>query len=68
MKKNQVVREFHLTDAILKQKADEFINLLDRDIVRFTDRGYTPTKKPSLPRRVMLWTISLLMNSWKLSK
>jgi len=45
MKKNQVVREFHLTDSILKQKADEFINLLDRDIVEFTDRGYTPTKK-----------------------
>jgi len=45
MKKNPVAREFKLADAVLKQKADEFINLLDRDIVEFTDRGYTPAKK-----------------------
>ncbi|WP_379965098.1 hypothetical protein [Epilithonimonas sp. UC225_85] len=45
MKKDPVIREFHLTDAVLKQKADEFINLLDRDIAEFTDRGYTPAKK-----------------------
>lgn len=48
MKKNPVIREFHLTDAVLKQKADEFINLLDRDIVEFTDRGYSPAKKTEL--------------------
>lgn len=45
MKKNPVAREFKLADAVLKQKSDEFINLLDRDIAEFTDRGYTPTKK-----------------------
>jgi len=45
MKKNPVAREFKLADAVLKQKADEFINLIDRDIAEFTDRGYTPTKK-----------------------
>ena len=45
MKKNPVAREFKLADAYLKQKADEFINLLDRDIIEFTDRGYNPTKK-----------------------
>lgn len=45
MKKNPVAREFKLADAFLKQKADEFINLIDRDIVEFTDRGYNPTKK-----------------------
>lgn len=45
MKKNPVAREFKLADAFLKQKADEFINLIDRDIAEFTDRGYNPTKK-----------------------
>jgi len=48
MKKDPVIREFHLTDAVLKQKADEFINLLDRDIIEFTERGYTPAKKTEL--------------------
>lgn len=48
MKKNPVIWEFHLTDAVLKQKADEFINLLDRDIAEFTDRGYSPEKKSEL--------------------
>jgi len=45
MKKNPVAREFILADAVLKQKADEFINLIDRDIVEFSDRGYSPAKK-----------------------
>lgn len=48
MKKNPVARSFKLADAVLKQKADEFINLLDRDIVEFTDRGYSPAKKSEL--------------------
>ncbi|OAH66313.1 hypothetical protein AXA65_18025 [Chryseobacterium sp. FP211-J200] len=45
MKKNSVSREYIFPDAVLKQKADEFINLIDRDILEFTDRGYTPVKK-----------------------
>ena len=45
MKKNPVSREYTFPDAVLKQKADEFINLIDRDIAEFTDRGYNPTKK-----------------------
>lgn len=45
MKKNPAAREFKLADAYLKQKADEFINLIDRDILEFSDRGYTPAKK-----------------------
>lgn len=45
MKKDQVVRDFKLADAVLKQKADEFINLIDRDLVEFTDRGYDSKKK-----------------------
>jgi hypothetical protein len=45
MKKDPVTREYIFPDAFLKQKADEFINLIDRDITEFTDRGYTPAKK-----------------------
>lgn len=45
MKKEQVKREFDLADSLLKQKADELINLIDRDLAEFTDRGYNATKK-----------------------
>ena len=48
MKKEQVVRNFKLADSVLKQKADEFIALIDRDISEFTDRGYSPAKKAEL--------------------
>ncbi|WP_346984689.1 hypothetical protein [Chryseobacterium sp. POE27] len=45
MKKNQVIRDFNMSDAVLKQKADELIALIDRDITEFTDRGYNAAKK-----------------------
>ncbi|WP_312196396.1 hypothetical protein [Epilithonimonas vandammei] len=45
MKKDQVKRDYIMADAVLKQKADEFIALMDRDITEFTDRGYSPAKK-----------------------
>ncbi|MBW8523649.1 hypothetical protein K0U91_12795 [Chryseobacterium chendengshani] len=48
MKKNQVTRNFKLTDAVLKQKADEMITLIDRDLIEFTDRGYNAAKKTEL--------------------
>lgn len=48
MKKEQVVRNFKLADSVLKQKADEFIALIDRDVAEFTDRGYSPAKKAEL--------------------
>lgn len=48
MKKEQVVRIFRLTDAVLKQKADEYIALLDRDFTEFADRGYNDAKKAEL--------------------
>ena len=38
MKKTMVTRTFKFADAVLKQKANEFINLLDRDLVEFTER------------------------------
>lgn len=40
MKKPIVTRNYKFADAVLKQKADEFLGLLDRDRVEFTDRGY----------------------------
>ncbi|WP_042720903.1 hypothetical protein [Flavobacterium sp. B17] len=48
MKKNQVKRDFTISDAVLKQKADELIALIDRDIAEFTDRGYNAAKKAEL--------------------
>lgn len=48
MKKDQVVRTFRLADSVLKQKADELIGLIDRDITEFTDRGYNAAKKTEL--------------------
>jgi hypothetical protein len=48
MKKDQVKRDFIIADSVLKQKADELINLIDRDITEFTDRGYSASKKTEL--------------------
>lgn len=48
MKKDQVIRNFKLADAVLKQKADELIALIDRDRAEFTDRGYNDIKKTEL--------------------
>lgn len=48
MKKDQVIRDFNLADSVLKQKADELIALIDRDIIEFTDRGYNAAKKAEL--------------------
>ncbi len=48
MKKDQVKRDFNLADAVLKQKADELIALIDRDIAEFTDRGYNAEKRAEL--------------------
>lgn len=45
MKKTMVTRNFKFADAVLKQKADEFINLLDRDLLEFTERGYNAAAK-----------------------
>lgn len=44
MKKTMATRNYKLADAVLKQKADEFLNLLDRD-VEFADRGYNAAAK-----------------------
>ena len=38
-------RAYNLTDAVLKQKADEFVRLLDRDAAEFAERGYDAAAK-----------------------
>ena len=45
MRKPKLVRTYNLTDALLKQKADELLHLLDRDYVEFTERGYNAAAK-----------------------
>jgi len=45
MKKDQVQRDFVIADSVLKQKADELIALIDRDLAEFSDRGYNAAKK-----------------------
>ena len=45
MKKEIVTRNYNLVDAVLKQKADELINLLERDSVEFAERGYNAAAK-----------------------
>lgn len=44
-KKKEVIRKYNLSDANLKQVADNMLILLDRDIVEFNDMGFTPTKR-----------------------
>ena len=39
MKKPIVTRNYKLSDAVLKQKADEFVGLMERDKAEFEDRG-----------------------------
>lgn len=44
-KKKEVSRKYNLSDANLKQIADNMLMLLDRDIVEFSEMGFTPTKR-----------------------
>ena len=45
MKKPMVTRNYNFADAVLKQKADEMANLLDRDRSEFAERGYDENVK-----------------------
>lgn len=45
MRKLKLIRNYTLSDAVLKQKADEMINLLDRDYDAFAERGYNAAAK-----------------------
>lgn len=39
---------FNFSYGTLKQLGDEYVMLMDRDIVEFTDRGYTPARRAEL--------------------
>jgi hypothetical protein len=45
MKKTVVTRDYNFSDALLKQKADEMMALLDRDQIEFAERGYNDVAK-----------------------
>ncbi|MFN8284392.1 MAG: hypothetical protein U0U67_14320 [Chitinophagales bacterium] len=45
MKKDIVKTKFNFSFGKLKQQADETVNLIDRDILEFTDRGYTAARR-----------------------
>jgi hypothetical protein len=47
-KKEMVLQNFKFTYGFLKQLADSTLILIDRDIVQFTDRGFTPVKRTEL--------------------
>lgn len=51
-KKKEVFRKYNLSDAYLKQVADNMLTLLDRDIVEFSDMGFTPTKRADFVQRI----------------
>ena len=52
MKKSMAIRLYNLTDAVLKQKADEFVTLLDRDQLEFAQRGYDAAAKTAFTEAV----------------
>ena len=43
--KKEIVVQFNFTFSKLKQLCDNMLQLLDRDLVEFTDRGFTPAKR-----------------------
>ena len=47
-KKEIVVKKFNFSYGELKQMGDAYVDLLDRDIAEFTDKGYTPAKRATL--------------------
>jgi hypothetical protein len=47
-RKDIIFKKFSFSLGELKQLADSYVILLDRDIAEFTDRGYTPEKRAAL--------------------
>ncbi len=50
--KKEVISLFNFTFAKLKQLCDNMLNLIDRDIVEFTDRGFTPAKRAAFVAQI----------------
>lgn len=44
-KKRETLRKYNLSDAQLKQTADQLLILIDRDAVEFADRNFNATKR-----------------------
>lgn len=50
--KSEINLNFHFTYGKLKQIADNMVQLIDRDIAEFTDRGYTPARRAELVAQI----------------
>lgn len=46
--KAEIILKFNFTYGKLKQIADNMVQLIDRDIAEFTDRGFTPARRAEL--------------------
>jgi hypothetical protein len=52
MRKEIVTRNYTFSDAILKQKADGMLLLLDRDFAEFSDRGFNTIKRTNFVNKL----------------
>jgi hypothetical protein len=52
-KKREIIRKYNLTDAELKQTADQLLALIDRDAVAFADRNFTATKRAEFKTAIL---------------
>lgn len=52
--KPKVDLKFNFSIARLKQLADNMLLLIDRDIIQFTDRGFTPAKRAAFIAQISL--------------
>ena len=55
MKPENVKKDFNFSYAHLKQVGDNILNLIDRDLVEFTDHGFTPAKRTQLVDAIELF-------------
>ncbi len=55
MKKNEVKTKFNFSYGHLKQLADNLLQLLDRDIVEHTTRGFNPTKRTAFVKLINIF-------------
>lgn len=54
-KKPIPIRDYRLSDAELKQVADKILLLIDRDVVEFTELGFTPAKRAAYKAQIELF-------------
>lgn len=68
MKKTIATRAYNLKDAVLKQKADEFVRLLDRDQVEFAERGYDAAAKTAFTDAIEVINTITSDETWEAEK